>query len=160
MSVEYDATMALGPQTREQLVEGTCTAGGFFLGEKTTEAEHQHKMSASLMRAFSTGSTRSSDVGKNDYEGFLNPLVIQAFGNYMTTHRTQADGSIRASDNWQLGQGQDVYIKSLWRHFHQLWMLQRGYPVTDEGHLVTKEEACCAVMFNVMGFLLEELKQS
>jgi hypothetical protein len=41
------------------------------------------------------------DAEKPDYEGFLSPPVIEAFGRYMHKNRRLADGSMRASDNWQ-----------------------------------------------------------
>jgi hypothetical protein len=109
------------------------------------------------MRHFDTGATRDSDEGKNDYEGFYSPLVVQAFGDYMTEHRKQKDGQLRASDNWQQGIPKDAYMKSGWRHFFDWWMLHRGYPVFKEGHFVTKKEALCALLFNVQGYLYEEL---
>jgi hypothetical protein len=113
------------------------------------------------MREFSTGATRNSDTGKNDYEGFLSPLVLEEFGNYMTIHRKQADGKLRDSDNWQKGIPQDAYIKSLWRHFHDLWCLHRGYIRTDKltGNKISKKEALCAILFNVQGYLFEELRK-
>jgi len=113
-----------------------------------------------VMRQFSTGATRNEDSHKNDYEGYLCPLVIRRFGDYMTLHRKQADGKLRDSDNWQKGIAKDVYVKSLFRHFMDLWSIQRGHVVIDseDGHEVTEEEACCAIMFNVMGFLHEHLK--
>ena len=86
------------------------------------------------MRKFTTGSTRDTDKGKYDFEGFLSPLFIQEFGRYMHKHRKQADGTLRASDNWQKGFGKDVPMKSLWRHFHQLWSIHRGYFVFEERH--------------------------
>lgn len=108
------------------------------------------------MRHFGTGATRDQDTSKNDYEGFNSPLVEKAFGDYMTRHRIQPDGSVRASDNWQLGIPRDAYIKSLMRHVHDLWLHHRNFP----------EEACdpdvisvlCAIRFNTNGYLLEELK--
>lgn len=106
------------------------------------------------MRYFETGATRDSDETKNDYEGFLSPLVIEEFGNYMTIHRKQADGKPRESDNWQKGMPQNAYIKSMWRHFLDLWKLHRGYECS-----VTKKEALCAILFNVQGYLHEELKK-
>lgn len=114
------------------------------------------------MQTFPTGATRSSDAGKNDYEGFLNPLVIKAFGDYMTKHRVQADGGLRASDNWQKGMTFEAYMKSLWRHVHDLWTLHRGYGVSDQtdGHQVTKLEACCAILFNTMGYMNELIKEA
>ena len=114
------------------------------------------------MRKFKTGATRDTDDTKNDYEGFLCPLVIEEFGNYMTVHRKQADGELRDSDNWQKGIPQEAYMKSMWRHFHQLWKLHRGYPVFDErdGRPIDKIEALMAVLFNVQGYAHEELKLS
>ena len=75
------------------------------------------------MRVFDTGATRDADIGKNDYEGFLSPLVIQRYGKYMNKHRKQVDGKLRDSDNWQKGFGENHYavcMKSLWRHFMDL----------------------------------------
>jgi hypothetical protein len=110
------------------------------------------------MREFKTGATRDSDETKNDYEGFLSPIVIESFGNYMTIHRKQADGNLRDSDNWQKGIPLDVYMKSMWRHFLDVWKLHRGYPVFKDGHQWTKEEALNALLFNVMGYIYEVLK--
>lgn len=107
------------------------------------------------MRTFETGATRDTDDSKYDYEGFLSPLVIERFGQYMHTHRFQADGSVRGSDNWQKGMPKASYIKSLWRHFMDLWRLHRG--LSAEG--VTVEEACCAMLFNLQGYLHETLKE-
>ena len=105
------------------------------------------------MRKFKTGATRDTDIGKNDYEGFIDPLVIKRFGDYMSKHRIQADGKLRDSDNWKKGIPKDAYIKSAWRHFLDWWMEHRGYK-SREGI----EDALCALMFNVMGYLYEILK--
>lgn len=105
------------------------------------------------MRTFDTGATRDNDASKNDYEGFLSPLVIQAYGDYMHKNRLQADGKLRASDNWQKGIPKDAYMKSLWRHFLDVWTIHRGYERN-----VALQEALCACLFNVMGYLHEELK--
>ena len=105
------------------------------------------------MREFKTGATRDTDTGKNDYEGFIDPLVIKRFGDYMSKHRIQADGKLRDSDNWKKGIPKDAYIKSAWRHFLDWWMEHRGYK-SREGI----EDALCALMFNVMGYLYEILK--
>lgn len=102
------------------------------------------------MRNFKTGATRDSNEGKNDYEGFISPLVIQAYGNYMNKHREQADGKLRDSDNWQKGFGDkhfDVCMKSLWRHFLDLWFEHRGYN-SREGI----DDAINGIMFNVMAY--------
>src|ERR1700754_2521147 len=39
------------------------------------------------IRQFSTGATRDTDAGKVDYEGFLSPYALKAFGEYMDRHR-------------------------------------------------------------------------
>jgi hypothetical protein len=109
--------------------------------------------SESKIRTFPSGATRSSDELKPDYEGYLNPLVIEAYGKYMTKHRVQADGTIRASDNWQKGIPKDAYVKSAWRHFLTWWKIHRGYGNEEE-----LEDALCALMFNVQGYLFEVLK--
>ena len=103
------------------------------------------------MRQFETGATRDTDEGKCDYEGFLSPLVIERYGRYMHKHRIQADGTLRPSDNWQRGIPCDQYMKSLWRHFMDVWKIHRSG--ADD-----IDEALCAVMFNAMGYLHERLK--
>ena len=105
-------------------------------------------------RYFESGAYRDTDVGKNDYEGYLSPLVIEAFGDYMTEHRMQSDGRLRASDNWQKGIPQDQYMKSMWRHFLAVWKWHRY----GEDPLEL-EDALCALLFNVMGYLHEHLKE-
>lgn len=111
------------------------------------------------VRTFDSGATRSAETGKPDYEGFLDPLVIEEFGKYMDKHRIQANGEPRESDNWQKGIPRSAYIKSLWRHFMHLWLLHRGHVARDEkGQPVTMRETLGAIMFNVMGYFHEWLK--
>jgi len=117
------------------------------------------------VREFETGATRDNDTNKLDYEGFLSPVVLEAFAGYMHKHRKQADGKLRASDNWQKGMPRSVYLKSAFRHFMDLWKLHRGYSAIDRstGKPVDEAEACCALMFNVMGYLhsmLTEMPES
>lgn len=104
-------------------------------------------------RYFDGGAYRDTDAGKLDFEGFLNPLVLQAFGEYMDAHRKQSDGRLRDSDNWQAGIPRAEYLKSLLRHVHDLWMEHRGYESRDG-----IDEALGGIVFNVMGFWLETLK--
>jgi hypothetical protein len=112
------------------------------------------------MRTFESGATRDNTEHKNDYEGFLSPLVIRAYGDYMQKHRVQADGSIRDSDNWQRGMGLHVMIKSLWRHFMDLWAIHRGYKTLDfDGKEVIIEDALCGILFNTMGYFHELLSK-
>ena len=107
-----------------------------------------------VARQFDTGATRDTDVGKYDYEGFYNPLVIERFGQYMNKHRTQSDGNLRDSDNWQKGIPLNAYMKSGFRHFFDWWKQHRGYKGQD-----TLEESLCALIFNAQGYLFEILKK-
>ena len=107
------------------------------------------------MRKFKTGATRDLDENKFDYEGFLSPLVIKRFGEYMHKHRQQADGKLRDSDNWQKGIPQDAYIKSAFRHFMDWWSEHRGHKSTEG-----LEDALMAMLFNIMGYAHETLKQN
>lgn len=108
---------------------------------------------AAVMRTFETGATRNVDDNKLDYEGFLSPIALERYAQYLHKHRFQADGKVRDSDNWQKGIPFNVYMKSLFRHFMDLWKLHRGY-TADE----SLEDALCAVIFNAQGYLHENLK--
>jgi hypothetical protein len=114
------------------------------------------------MRTFDTGATRNLDEDKLDYEGFLSPVVLRRYAQYMHTHRQQADGTLRSADNWQKGIPQDVYMSSMWRHFMDAWMTHRGYEVNspEDDHVVGMEEALMALLFNVMGMAHEILKEN
>lgn len=78
----------------------------------------------------------------------------------MHEHRVQKDGTLRASDNWQKGIDLDVYVKSAWRHFFDLWKIHRGLKAVspEDGHEIDAIEACCALMFNIQGFAHETKK--
>ncbi len=109
------------------------------------------------MRKFETGATRDTNDGKLDYEGFISPLVIRRYAEYMHKHRKQADGKLRDSDNWQRGIPVDVYRKSLTRHFMDAWYILRGWgDYTDAGEDI--EDLLCAMLFNTMGLLHETIK--
>jgi len=117
------------------------------------------------MRKFETGATRDSDENKLDYEGFLHPAVLEAFSAYMHTHRKQADGSLRSSDNWQKGIPRDAYRKSLLRHVMTAWKLWRGWTVEPESiggvmRAPTMLECLCGILFNTQGLILEDMKQT
>jgi len=104
-------------------------------------------------RTFETGATRDTAAGKFDYEGFVSPLVLEAFATYMNFNRELMDGSLRDSDNWQKGIPTTAYMKSGWRHFFDWWAEHRGIP-TKEGILW----AMLGVLFNLQGYLHEYLK--
>lgn len=110
-------------------------------------------LKSSVVRTFSTGANRDVDTDKLDFEGFLSPIAIEAFGLYMHKNRFLRDGSFRDSDNWQRGIPLPVYVKSGWRHFFDWWRHNRGLPIRE-----TLIEALCGLLFNVFGYLHEYLK--
>ena len=93
-----------------------------------------------------------TEEGKLDFEGFLSPLVIERYAQYMHSHRLQSDGKLRESDNWQKGIPLSAYMKSMWRHFFSVWKQYRAKNI--------QEEDLCALLFNVMGMLHETLKKN
>ncbi len=111
------------------------------------------------MRSFSGGATRSSQEGKPEFAGFLSPIVLRRFGEYMVKHQKQEDGTLRASDNWKSGFPRRVYIESLFRHFVDVWEeVTQDLIKANEGGTCDRaklEEALCAMFFNVQGLLRE-----
>jgi len=107
------------------------------------------------MRIFDTGATRNVETDP-DYHGFFSPLSMHAYGEYMHAHRLQADGTMRDSNNWQLGMPQDSFVRSLVRHAHDVELIHDGYkelarsdvrdPSTLKAHL-------SAIIFNAQGML-------
>lgn len=118
-------------------------------------------MGEKKIREFETGATRDTDLNKPDYEGFLSPLVLKRFGEYMNKHRKQSDAHLRDSDNWQKGFGDkhfNVCMKSLTRHFMDLWLFHRGYRGRE-----TIDDALAGILFNAMAYwfkLLEAREKS
>lgn len=112
------------------------------------------------MRTFGTGATRDSDKDKLDFDGFLSSEAILAFSEYMHQHRIQPDGNLRDADNWKKGIPIDSYMKSMWRHFFDVWTryhklvdaAQAGQPATTAS-TAPLQEALCALFFNVQGML-------
>ncbi len=107
------------------------------------------------MREFDSGATRDTVEGKYDLEGFLSPAVLNRYAEYMNKHRTQADGKLRDSDNWQKGIPMDTYMKSGYRHFFDWWANHRHVESAIKEDV---EESLCALIFNAMGYLYEYLK--
>jgi hypothetical protein len=107
------------------------------------------------VRKFETGATRDIDTTKPDFEGFISPLVVARYGEYMHENRLQRDGSLRDSDNWQKGIPLKAYMKSAWRHFFAWWGCYRAGSKYGDSIL---EPAICGVLFNAMGYLHEHLK--
>lgn len=108
------------------------------------------------IRQFDTGATRNRDEDQLDYHGFLSPLARKRYAKYMHEHRRQADGSLRASDNWQKGIPTESYCSSLVRHVTDAELHQDGFPEEARDDL---ETALCAVIFNAQGWLFELLKE-
>ena len=112
------------------------------------------------IRTFETGATRNLSTTKINPAKALSPLVIQRYSEYMRDMRKQKDGTLRADDNWQKGISLESFVESGQRHSLHWWMIDAGhkYLSEDDGHEIDVEEACCALMFNVMGYLHESLK--
>lgn len=105
------------------------------------------------LRAFVTGATRNSDIGKLDYDGALSPLVLDAYVRFLHFHRHLEDGSVRDADNWKKGIPVEAYRKSLWRHFMDAWRGMLGMKIEDNLAF-----ALLGVIFNASGALHELIK--
>ena len=107
-------------------------------------------------RSFDTGATRDIEGEKLDFEGFEHPSVVRRFAEFMHKNRPPRDGARRDSDNWQRGIPCDVYMKSMWRHFFEVWEAHRAGKTRGAEF----EEALCALRFNVNGYLFEILRDA
>jgi hypothetical protein len=106
-----------------------------------------------IIRTFASGATRDTTEGKPEPWGFTSAMVEKIFCEYMDMHRTQSDGSLRASDNWKKGFDLDSYWHSMSRHvldFRLLWEGWDGEARTD--YMI---EALCGIKFNVDALILE-----
>lgn len=107
------------------------------------------------MRQFDGGATRTADNERYDPEGYLSPLVLERYSQYMLRHQTQADGRRRGSDNWQAGMPMTSYAKGLIRHILHFWLRHRGYQPQDPAAEPGIEDDLCAILFNASGYLFE-----
>lgn len=114
------------------------------------------KIISNVGRTFESGASRNSEEGKLDFEGFLSPSVLLSYAEYMDSMRYLEDGTLRDSDNWQKGIPKDVYMKSMWRHFFDVWQDKRRCNTSTDDRVLHLN----ALLFNVMGLLHEELKGS
>ena len=112
-----------------------------------------------ILRTFDSGATRDTAEGKLDYEGFLSLKVLVQFAKYMNMNRLQSDGKLRDSDNWQKGISMDAYMKSGYRHFMKWWEAHRCKGLRSRDGDIEDVGAMCGLMFNVMGYLHEWLKE-
>jgi len=109
------------------------------------------------IRKFETGASRNSDTEKLDFEGFMSPIVLERYAQYMHKHRKQEDGSLRESDNWQKLFGEkhfEVCMKSAYRHFQAWHKAHRGYETEED-----IEDSMMALMFNIMAYTHKLLKE-
>ena len=104
------------------------------------------------IRKFETGATRDTDKNKLDYEGFISPVVLKRYAEYLNKHRVQSDGNLRASDNWQKGIPKDQYMKSLLRHVVDVWLNHRGEYVETTEPMI---DSLMAIVFNALGYAFE-----
>lgn len=109
------------------------------------------------LRKFGSGAIRDTNIGKLEYSGFLDPLVLKEFANYMNKHRNLPDGSIRGSSNWKglFGENHEsICFDSLLRHIMDAWFIVEGYPEESREPLI---EALCAILFNTQAWLYKVL---
>ena len=114
------------------------------------------------IRTFESGATRDTEEGKISYPGILSWQVLQRFGDYMSEHRLQKDGSLRGWANWKLGIPKEAYLQSLFRHLVDVWMMhEQRDDLGDELDCYEDnkilEDALCAILFNAQGYLYEHL---
>jgi hypothetical protein len=127
--------------------------------QHVTCSAHAKPAADAAMRGFTTGATRTNDAGRIDPEAFMSPAVLLRYCEYMNRNRVQADGRVREGDNWQKGIPVTAYRKSIQRHNLELWSLTRDPTyVHPEGKTV--EDVLCALLFNIMGMLHEQLKET
>ena len=106
------------------------------------------------MREFETGATRDNDQDKHDPHGALDPGVLKAFTAYMHRCSFLPDGTTRPASNWKKGITKESYMKSLTRHFLDLWELDEGKEVRrpETGELVNLNDCLGGIFFNLAGY--------
>jgi hypothetical protein len=117
------------------------------------DALRLHELKRQGVRTFESGATRDTEDGKLDFEAYLSPGVLLRYAQYMQKHQTRSDGTQRDGDDWQQGMPKDVYAKSMLRHLMDFWMIHRDYDAARDDI----ETALCAIIFNAMGYLFNEL---
>lgn len=108
------------------------------------------------VRLFDTGATRSPLGDKLQYEGYLNPLVLKRYAEYMQKHQTQSDGTRRSADNWQKNIDIESLCDSKVRHDMDSWLYFRGYSSEASEEI---EDTLCACIFNTMAILKQVLEK-
>jgi len=130
--------------------------GNTYCGICKRPFSHGSSWAKKPIRQFSSGATRDTADGKPEFGGFLSPIVIRRFGEYMHKHRLQSDGALRASDNWKAGFPRRQTLESLLRHTIDVWEYVTGDSKEGE-QPADVEDALCAVIFNSQSLLREIL---
>lgn len=133
--------------TKEAVIDGE-EMGRLFKGIGTTLKESDN-------RYFQGGAYRDTSEEKFEYDGFLHPLVVEKFAEYMHKHRLQSDGKLRDSDNWWTLFGEnhkDVCMQSGFRHFMDWWKEHRGFESRDG-----IDEALGGLIFNIQAYWLKTI---
>lgn len=112
------------------------------------------------MRGFNTGATRDTAEGKLLYNKFLAPNVLTQYAKFMSMNRLQSNGELRDGNNWQKGIPMDVYEDSMARHYHEFWTMYEDRDNLDRADEIEMIGSAMGLLFNVMGWTLEWLKQN
>lgn len=115
---------------------------------------------AEQVRKFATGATRDLDKDKLEPARFLSWRVMNMYFKYMHRNRQMKDGSLRDPDNWKKGIPMDVYEASLGRHYLDFQLMREA--IRYDGIVPHKDymlDTLAAMMFNVMGYAHEYLKE-
>ena len=107
------------------------------------------------IRTFNTGATRNNDPDRIDWIRMLSLPALFEYGAYMARHRKQADGNLRAFDNWKGEDGRGGFplnevVESLTRHVFDLAALHSGLTPVRECDV---NDTCCAIIFNSIAYL-------
>jgi len=123
------------------------------------EAQETNPKDAAGIQTFESGATRTSEDGRLSYVRGLSPVVLRRYLQYLAKHRKQADGSMREFDNWKQGIPMRRSFDGLGRHFFTLWLLMEGLDIYDDSGQEDIQDVLCAIMFNTMSMLYQELMQ-
>lgn len=114
----------------------------------------------SKIREFESGATRSDNSNKRDVIGFTSAIADKLYCDYMHKHRVQADGTLRASDNYKKGMPKKAIIESKGRHDLDLRLIYEGYKARGD-----ELDTLCSLRFAIDNLLMiyanehEEVKE-
>lgn len=104
-------------------------------------------MSIQKITKFSSGAIRDTQIGKTD---FTETISWQAFGRYADYMTSKA--SKYGKGNFLKGIPIESYERSMLRHVHKYMVNKQG------GSLEPNEDHLAAIVFNVFGIMLEEMR--